>query len=75
MTALNHIAHLADPSLARAAFGRLQAEPRTSGALLRRPIAVGAIRWRVWQAPRFHERHALRCQWRLDHKRCQSPSV
>jgi hypothetical protein len=67
MAALNGIPNLADPRLARAAFGCLQAAPRTSGALLRRPMAGGAICLCVGQAPLFHESHALLGQRRLDH--------
>jgi hypothetical protein len=68
MTALDRIANLAHPGLACTAFGRLQAEPRTVGALLRRSIAVGPIRLCMWQAPFFHDGYALLCQGRLGHQ-------
>jgi hypothetical protein len=68
MTALDSIANLADPELARATFGRLQAEPCTSGVLLRRSIAVGPIRLGMGQAPFFPDGHTPLCQWRLDHQ-------
>jgi hypothetical protein len=68
LTALDSMANLADSRLARAAFGRLQADPRTVGALLRRSIAVGPIRLCLWYAPFFHDGHAPFRQGRLDHQ-------
>src|SRR5262245_4890415 len=75
MTALDSLAHLASPGLARAACGRLQAALRTSGALLRRPSAVGSLRRRRGNAPLCHERHALLGQGRLSHSALEVPRV
>jgi hypothetical protein len=67
MAALDGIANLANAGACFAAFGRLQAEARTLGPLVGRPIAVCTIRLHPRQAPAITGVYATRGDRRLYH--------